>query len=94
MNKMHIDFHLPGNKEVRYEMGLVCAKEEVDKGRFEELSKFFPGTSAAKMYNNLLDAANKHFGETGVYLLSLTKPVFELVENLEYKKILKEISTQ
>ena len=94
MSNRYIDFYPPGSKEVRYDLGLVCTKGESDKEKSEVMRRFLPGTPIAKRYNNLLDSADKHFGEIGVYLLGLTKPVFRLVENREYKKILKEISTQ
>ena len=94
MNNQYIDFHPSGSKDMRYDLGLVCTKGEFDRERAEVRARFYPGTSAAKMYNNLLDTVDKYFGETGVYLLGLTRPVFGLIENQEYKKILKEISTQ
>jgi len=66
--------------------GSVYTKEEFY--HYKELleAKLLLGTNAARIYNKLVETADKYFGVLGISLVKKIRRPFELLDRWEYKK--------
>lgn len=71
-----------------------CTKEKFDYEKEFSLTMFLPGTHAAEIYNKFVETADRYFGRVGLSMVKKFRCPFEVLENFEYKRILKNTSDQ